>query len=447
MGRRTRINWSFHNKWTYASILLIVLLSVIVALRYKAALSVPNFYAEDGTVFLQNILDKGMLGATLTAFNGYLVVGQYLVLDIAYGVYSLFGLHFSSLPLLIAAASCLFLGLTASLPFILFRKEMGWAVALITSVLLAFTPLYGSDYAVIGTIGNLKFAFLFWAVLFVIYRNINYRNSKKTILSDVILLICVLTNGPVVAVLPYILWPYRRDLKAMVASRSITKGFLKRYDVVSGLLLAAISLVYLAVVYFKGIPKIANYLDGPYVWRATDNLVYRVTEYGWFYPISKSMSAISVAVTLVIILALALWLNRQRRVVFLFGIYAIAIGTLAFVVTRPGIGNYLLLYEKFPDQFFYAQTMIFVFITMWIIAPYVRTKRQQILAFGIVVLYLAVSAPFASSYGMNRLLYSQRPDIYQAISQSCQQKAGKVTIKIYPTPLWNLTVERSVACE
>lgn len=443
MKQNSWIKQLLRYKWTYASIVLAVVLGIVMAFRYKAALSLPNFYAEDGTVFLHNVIDRGVIAATLTAFNGYLVVGQYLIVDAAYITYQLLGLHFSALPLLIALASCLFLGLTASLPFILFRKELGWVVALITSVLLAFMPLYGSDYAVIGTIGNLKFAFLFWAVLFVIYRNIHHTNLRKTIFSDVILLLCVLTNGPAIALLPVVLWPYYSALRDSKKMRKL----IRKYDFLSALVLFVVSFVYLVVVYLKGIPKIPHYLDGPYLWKATANIIYRVTEYGWLYPVSKGMSALSVAVTLAIILMIVFVLNRRRRGIFLFGLYAITVATLAFVVTRPGIGEYMLIYEKFPDQFFYAQAMIFVFITMWVIAPYVKTKRQRLLACGVAVLYLTVSIPYGSSYGANAALYSQRPDIYKALNQVCRGHASDVVVPIYPDGKWDLTVSRSVACK
>jgi len=424
---------------------LVALLSLVFALRFKPAFSSPNFYAEDGTVFIDNIIQNGILEATFTAFNGYLVVGQYLVADVAYGLYVLLGSQFSQLPVLVAVVSCIFLGLTASLPFVLFRKELGRTTAVATSFLLAFTPLYGSDYAVIGTIGNLKFAFLFWAVVFVVYRNIHYMNAKKTIFADSILLLCVLTNGPVVALLPLILWPYRDDIVRMTKKHRFDRRLFKRKDVIGVIALLGTSAVYVAIVYLMGIPTIPNYLNAPYVWPATDNIIYRATEYAIFFPFSAKMTAIVSIISLLVLLSLILFFNKKRRGVFLIGLYAIAVSTLAFVATRPGIGEHMLIYEKFPDQFFYAQSMVFVFALSWVVAPYVR--RRQLMVVSVTGLFLLLSAPYGSSFGENRVIYEERPTIYDSVSRACKGNEGEiVSIAIYPNETWNMKVERDIAC-
>ncbi len=452
---------SFHwtrNHWeVVAAIGLVVLTSLIFAFRYQAALSMPNFYAEDGTVFLVNIIDHNIVGATLTAFNGYLVVGQYLVMDAAYATYSILDLPFTKLPLLIAISSCLFLGLTVSLPFILFRQELGWVVAIVTSVLLAFTPMPGSDYAIIGTIGNLKFAFLFWATLLIIYRNIHHKNTMKTVIVDCLLLLCVLTNGPVVVLLPFILWPYRKEIIGFVKNKRLELSFLKRTDVISAVILASISALYLLIVYLKGIPVLQDYLNGPYNAAATDNIIYRATIYSWLYPLSqfhefirslpRSVIGLVVVGLLAVFLGWVYIINKRGKLVFSFGLFAIAISTIAFVATRPGIGNYMLEYVKFPDQFFYTQSLIFVFITMWVIAPYIKSRGRQIALVITAVIFLCMSAQWGSSWGENVAVYQQRGNIYDNTYNACHNNKEQVTIPVYPTEIWNVTVDRDQACK
>jgi hypothetical protein len=429
-------------------IVVILLMSVIFALRYNAAFTMPNFYAEDGSVFVRNILEHNIFSASLTAFNGYLITGQYLIAGLAFIPYYLLGLSFSSLPLLVACASCLFLGATAALPFILFRKELGWVIALVTSIIIAFTPMPGSDFAIIGTIGNLKFAFLFWAVVFVIYRNIHYTQKHKVLISDVILLLCIMTNGPTAVLLPFILWPYRKDIILMIRRHTINKLLFRRPDVLSALTLGFISFLYVLVVYLKGIPEIPNYLQAPYILEATDNIIHRVTTYAWLFPVSKEMTDIIAMAVLLITLCGVFILNKKGRKIYTFGLFAIAISTLAFVLTRTGISEHMLNYEKTPDQFFYAQSMVFIFISMWVIAPYLKTKRRTIGAVGIASIFIISTAPYGSSFGENSLIYQGRGNIYQNTSKVCKNPNNdQVEIAIYPSETWTLKIDKSIACK
>lgn len=439
---------------------LVLLTGLIFALRYNVAFTEPNFYAEDATIFLKNIFEHGPWQSTFTAFNGYLVVGQYLVIDGAYIIYLLFNLPFASLPFLISLMSCIFLGITVSLPFILFRKELGYVVAITTSVVLAFTPVPGSDYAIIGTIGNLKFAFLFWAVLLVIYRNLHTKNTKRVVAIDLLLLLAVLTYGPTIALLPFILWPYRTKIWSFVKSPYLIRydlDFFKRIDVLSMFALAVISGVYVTIVYLKGVPIIDNYLPGPFNIAATDNIIYRVTLYSWLFPISQisgfvmSLASGVLATIFTVLLALffgwVYFVNKRGRLIFSFGLFAIFSSTLAFVATRPGVGGYMLQYLKFPDQFFYAQSLVFVFMTMWIVAPYVRTRKKEIIFVVIASIYLLISAQFGSSWGSNLMNYQQRGNIYDNTSKICRSDSDNfVSIPVYPTEGWDLTLERKIAC-
>jgi hypothetical protein len=427
---------------------IVALMSLVFALRYKAAFIIPNFYAEDGSIFVHNILDSNILIASLTPFNGYLVSGQYLVAGLAFIPYYVLDLPFTTLPILIACASCLFLGLSAALPFILFRNELGWIAALVTSFLIAFVPLPGSDFAIIGTIGNLKFVFLFWAVLFIIYRNLHHTQKSKVFVSDAMLLLCIVTNGPVAALLPFILWPYKQDIWLMIKNRSIDIVLLRRPDIVSALLLCGVSFIYVVVVYLNGIPEIANYLQSAYIWGATDNIIHRVTAYVWLYPFATEMTGVGAMVILSIILACVFVINDKGRKVFLFGLFAIAVATLAFVLTRTGVSEHMLDYDKTPDQFFYAQSMVFIFISMWVISRYMTTRKRDLYLVGVVAVFIISAAPYGSSFGKNGVLYESRGDIYRNTSQACLDKSvEKINIPIYPSETWIFEVDRSIACK
>src|SRR5207302_529716 len=130
--------------------------------------------------------------ALFTTFDGILVFGEYALTAIVLAAYGLLHAHFYQLPYLIAIISCAFLGLTVSLPYLLFRKELGKPRALAMVAIGAFVPLPVADYAVIGTICNLKFVFIYWAVLFILYRHLHANSERRVIFADCIIFLCLL---------------------------------------------------------------------------------------------------------------------------------------------------------------------------------------------------------------------------------------------------------------
>jgi hypothetical protein len=82
--------------------LLVGVVAAVLIWRFPNLLQYPNFYAEDGSVFLQNIIDKGVAGSLLTPFNGYFITGLYLLCDIAVGMHGILGGTIGSLAMLFA---------------------------------------------------------------------------------------------------------------------------------------------------------------------------------------------------------------------------------------------------------------------------------------------------------------------------------------------------------
>lgn len=438
-------------KWVIwvSSFVVVALASTVFALRYLPAFEIPNFYAEDGKVFLDNALHKNPLESILTAFNGYLISGLYIIAEVAVVVYKLFGLHFYQLPVVLAILSCIFLGLTAALPYLFLRKQMGTILSLVAVALGTLVAIPSFDYAIIGTIGNLKFLFLYWAFILVLYRNNHATNTRRTIITDLLLLLSILTYAPAIALLPFALWPYRKQLVDVARTKMKKWRYVLTPYVLSILVLLFISGLYLIVVYIKGIPKIPGYLDTPFDFAATFKLLYRVTWYEWLFPISSTLRDL-VSIGLAGIVAFYGIKDRSARFITIFAFWAIFVATVSFAMNRPGISSYFLTYGPNPDQFFYAQTLVFMILCLFIIKPLIDRNKPYNNAILLFALFLFVwwSLPATGSFGKNRVIYESLGTAKQNVKEACANRNGdKVVVQSYPTAEWKWEIERAIACK
>ena len=116
---------------------------------------------------------------------------------------------FIQLPQAVAVASYGLLGFTAALPLLLFRKQLGLAFLAVLILACCLVPLPSSDYAIIGTIGNLKWAFTYIAFLLVAYRLGHVDAPYHNLLAaDVGLVICAYSNATTYLLIPALVLPY-----------------------------------------------------------------------------------------------------------------------------------------------------------------------------------------------------------------------------------------------
>lgn len=417
-------------------------------LRYPYAYTNPNFYAEDGKVFAAAILNEGPLMALGHLFNGYLIVGQYLIADFGFLINALVGHGFVTLPKAFAVASYLALGFACALPWLLLRRRLGMIWTLVTIVVLTFVPLGGIDFTTIGTIGNLKFLFVYIAFIFIIYRNIiaEEKSSYKLVLVDLILFFCVLTNITVVALLPLALYPYWKDLLRMWRKKNLRKYL--SAGLVGLSVLAIASLIYIVVVYKLGIPKTPGYLDEPLSFVGLMNTVYRSSWYGLLFPIQSGINHVFVA--LVLAGTLGIFYFKKHRFLAFATLYAVLVSALGFALNRTGITQYFEGYaaDGGPGQFFYGGTMVFVFGVAYICAGWFNSlKRQQKgIFFGVLVLCLVFALPLTGGRQRSFESYSYRPAIAPAAADACSKPGDTVRVAIYPTPDWYMDVRRKDAC-
>jgi hypothetical protein len=444
-----------HQKIT--SVIVVLLVSVIFILRNVPAFTLPNFYAEDATILFQNVYTKDILSTLTSAFNGYLVVGLYLLAYIAVGVNHFLGGGLVTLPVVTAFVSCLFFGLVASLPYILFRNNLGIKLSLLTVLFTALVPLGAYDYAILGTLGNLKFLFLYIAFLFVIYRLIRRTSTTwRYVVIDSVLLLCALSNATVAFLLPIILLPYILNTEGKIGFKKIRDLQLSP-GLVSAVALVLLSVIYTLVALLKGIPKLPGYLDSPFKLEAVLPILDRSTYYAFSYPFTASMNSyfvVALSIAFVVLLIRIFMHDKSSRYVVLTACWAILLGTGLFVINRPGIGDLYLTYlhKGGPDQFFMAQNMIFIFLIAWLIRKWFNKQNlKKAITLGVVTgLYLIIAIPHGTSYGANSTLYykSMMP-IGPNIEKACKQYADedKVILQVYPVLYWLWYVDRDLACD
>lgn len=428
--------------------------SFIFFLRFPNNLLEPNFYAEDGSVYLKNIEANGFVNAVFTTFNGYFVSGLYLLEGAGYAVNGIiFHNAFIHLPQSLAIVSYLFLGFTCALPILLFRRHAPLIALSLVVVLSAFVPMPSYDYAIIGTIGNLKFIFVYIAFLLLLYRHyLPESNYKRFIIVDALLLICAYTNIVVYLLMPFALVRYAPTIRF---NKTVLRSLFKLHSIQSLIVLAFLMLPQLIIVKIFGIPSIPGYLDAPYQLDATINtFIYRTYLFPFLPQLTHSLNDIIVLFAF-IVLNVILWFGlKGKRVIYVFGMITAFLITLLFVVNRTGVTELFKTYlSSGPDQFFYTQNLIVCFLLSVAAVGIIQKISVKIIKVGISFLLAAAVAflyiPAAGSYGGNDFMQRTVKNIFVNAQTECQDHKGNVDLQLYPvmTDDFPLThIERSRIC-
>jgi hypothetical protein len=185
-------------------------------------------------------------------------------------------------------------------------------------------------------------------------------------------------------------------------------------------------------------------------------IIDRSAVYAVAYPFTESFNIYFVAVLTVVLATATAWLiSRWNETSFVIAAacWAIILGTGLFITNRPGIGDYYLTFghKGGPDQFFFAQNMVFIFALGWLCKEWVKRWTVKIWSFGAVglLLYLLVALPFGTSYGDSAVVYRPMRDIEFNLGKACRAYAGEpqVIVQIYPTSYWQWHVDHDLACE
>jgi len=412
--------------------------SFIFYLRFPNNFIEPNFYAEDGSVYLHNIETSGFLHALFTTFNGYFVSGLYLLEGIGYVLNGIiFHGNFLDLSKSFAVTSYAFLGFVCALPVLLFHRYLKPAALLLIVLFSIFVPLPGYDYAIMGTIGNLKFIFVYVAFLLLIYRHlITEIHWKKFIIIDIAILICAYTNVVVYLLMPFALLRYR-DLLRFDKKKLVSLIKLRSFQ--NLIALGVLLLPQLIVVKLYGIPSIPGYLDTPYEFPATINLfMYRTYLFPFLPHLMNHLNDIIVVVMFVILNA-SLWIGMKgKRTVYIFGMISALLITLLFVMNRTGVSALFATYlSSGPDQFFYTQNLIVAFllsIAIVGIMSRIGDQRIRVTIYASALLFIAaLYIPTAGSYGKNDFMQRTVKNAYINAQTACaKQNSSTVKLQLYP---------------
>jgi putative flippase GtrA len=443
---------------------LVVAATLIIVWRFPNNITASNFYAEDGSVFLQNIVDKGWLRAIITPFNGYAIFGLYALEGIAWMTNLIaFNGSYLTLPKVFAIISIAFLAAVICLPYLLFSGILGRKRMLLVIVFSVLIPLPIAPHIVIGTIGNTKWLFMYLAFLLIIYRVIRYKKLSRasTTIIDVSILLCAYTNSTVYTLIPILILPYIRDYwnnRKKVAIFTYLKNQLKEYDFISFLILGILMIPQVVYVGINGIPDLPGYLDTPFKWDKTIEIfINRTYLFSLTHYFNNFMS--NIFVILLFCLLIYLGIKRLRgndRLIFFAGLYAVTMASLLFVINRPGVSAFFFGYKpggSGPDQFFFTQTLMMYIPLVILFTKFESNKYGKILAwslYGIIITTGLLSNARFGAQWRNASVFENDAGIFtdRALAACASKPVGIARIIVYPysSGQFSLSLPTALVC-
>jgi hypothetical protein len=421
--------------------------------RYPTYLDAPNFYGEDGPIFAKNVTEHGFWSTLFTPFNGYLIVGLYLLEGLGFLINNLFFAgNLLNLPQSLAIVSYAVWGILCTLPVALFWNDVKRrSLLLLLALALALVPLPGFNYALFGTIGNYKFAFMFVAFLLIIKRWRTPAGSKLIYWLDAGLALCVLTNATTYLLLPFTLlpyWPGRKNLKKDLITKLLHNKSFVSLMVVFGV--GLLQLVYIAL--RGGVDELAGYLQEPFEFAKTIEIfLQRTLLFPFDHGFAKQLSD-PIVIFMTLFLAAVLWkiARREDRRIVVFGFWTALMATTLFVSQRTGVSQFFSNYQSSgTDHFFYAQNMVMIFTAMFVIARRVDIlEGRRLRAVGFLILALVPIMAFANNdVGKNELMNRGTGSLWYATQQACETTPlDPLVVPIYPVGAPTFTLDRKTYC-
>lgn len=425
--------------------------SYIFFLRSPNNFTSPNFYAEDGIDFLTDIITHGFINALIIPFNGYFIIGLYLIGDLAMLIDQIFfGGEYIHLPKSIALASYIFLGFCAALPILTLHRILKPAYLALVVFGLTFVAMPLNDNVVIGTLGNLKFAFAFIAILLIAKRWTLARNSKLIPILDIGILLCAYTTATVYLIMPFYLLCDGLRPRQLIQWRDTWRN--RNISLFSALGVGVILCIQIIYVIINGIPKIPGYLDSPFDYSKTIEIfLARSTLFGLMPMAYRYLNDILAVVAGLMLIAGIAWSAKGRQLALaILCVYTALGASILFLMNRPGLSGLFQHYKwSGPDQFFYAQTMMTVLlggVLLQAISSKLSWKGWKMTLYASAFLLLAVNIPTNSFYGRDKSWETAIGTIYTEAKAACKTSDDTLRLDSYPVQPWHVIVHRSAVC-
>lgn len=424
----------------FFSFLGFITLAFGAALRYPIYWKVPNFYAEDGTVFFRSV-DKSGLLSTFEPFNGYPIVGIRILANFSYylALYPKFG-NLELVAVWTAILSYTFWALLSAFTYVTLKRYVSTSIGSLGALMVLCTPLNGWNYAILGTIGNLKFAFSYLAFLLMLSR---FKSDTWTITNKFLYLVCVLTNPIAIIFLPFF---------TLTGS---WYGFkVKSQDFVFSFLIGAISVV----VFFSArrYPLPTSYRSGEWDLASIIEVLFgRTLIFPFIADSYQKLSSLPVLLFCLIITLLVLRLKNPNRLTILLGLFFAIFVSIILVVTRGGISSFYFDFrDPGPAMFFYSQNMMvitsaLIFLGGTNVFTNLSTNLKKLLCFLIFSAFIVLNVKGIgfNGIGVNGDWQTGQGNIKNNLSKLCREMVSEeINIPIMPGEPWYLTVPRSKVC-
>ena len=435
-------------------LLVIILGTIIFYHRFPDNFKFPNFFAEDGDHFTINIMQKGFFGGLLTPFNGYFIFGIYILTGLGFVLnHILYAGQFVDLPASYAIVSYAFLATCCALPIVFLKDYLRLPYRLAITLMMILIPMPSFDYATIGTIGNLKFAFVFISILMVLYRIKLDRNSRIIPWLDLMIVISLFTTAGTYIVIPFMLLSdglHPKNLRSLSQWKALVKK--KSLSLWSFVAVVLLGLVQVAYVGINGVPYLPNYLNQPYQFSKTiEVFIARCYLYpfvaGGYHHLHNSIVLILFILALYVIIKYG---KREHRWVYAFLLISIFSTTLIFIANRTGVTSYYNHYLTTGfDNFFYTQNFIAILVAGFLLSDLSsRLKWFRNFRLGIVVVVLVVLGELYASttHAPSTFMAYEITPLKEQVSQLCADGKSPIKFSVYPFTFLQMTESRATAC-
>jgi hypothetical protein len=437
-----------------------LLCSTVFYLRFPQSFHYANFFAEDGSVFLNNYMHEGIFKSMFIPFNGYFISGLYLCVFIADIINRiLFSGELITLAKSFALTSYLLLGLCAASVLVLYRF-LGLLTCTVIALLITTLPLPNTTHQLIGTIGNLKWIFFFLAYIatlfWIIYRH--KLSMKRAVALSIVLLTCIYTNAYSYLALGILTVVYLWDIFTELQQKrqkykTVLINFAKHPTIQLLIITGLLATFQLIFVKIHGIPVIPGYLNTPFDWsRGIEIIGGRTLLFELVFRIWGHLSDWIVVVLSISFFASGFYFLQDTRLYIFVSSFIVSItATLLFIATRPGISGEFHGYGSTgPDHFFYAQNLImyipFVLIITALCTKIIKNNKfSQGATLVILVVLLLVNITHRDFISRNNLMESMTGTLGQNILKQCKTiNQGVLTLPLYPIGIgFILTVDQS----